>query len=59
MVAKLGDGDGALVRGGGSIVECEVGGFDGTAGSGKGEISSSVLVSMVISLVSALAERML
>jgi hypothetical protein len=47
----LGDGDGALVNGGGSIEECEVGGFDGMIGSGKDGISSSCEVSIVICLV--------
>lgn len=56
--AKLGDGDGALVRGGGSMDECEVGAFDGIAGSGKAGISSSLEeVSMVICLVVGIAWR--
>lgn len=50
--ARLGEGDGALVMGGGSIEACEVGGFDGMMGSGKDGISSSIVeVSMVICLV--------
>ena len=45
----LGEGDGALVIGGGSIEECDVGGLDGMIGSGKEGISSSVdEVSIVI-----------
>ena len=59
IAAALGDGEGALVSGGGSIVECDVGGLEGTAGSGSSGMSSSVRVSMVISFVSALAVRML
>jgi hypothetical protein len=47
----LGDGDGALVTGGGSIEECDVGGFDGIMGSGKAGISSSSEVSMMICFV--------
>lgn len=47
-----GDGDGALVIGGGSIDECEVGSFEGRTGSGKDGISSSIVdVSIVICLV--------
>jgi hypothetical protein len=49
---RLGEGEGALVMGGGSIDECDVGGFDGMTGSGKEGISSSMFeVSMVICLV--------
>jgi len=59
MVAALGDGEGALVRGGGSIVEYDEVDFEGIAGSGSGGISSSVRVSIVISLVSLTAVRML
>lgn len=51
-MAALVEGDGALVSGGGSMVEYEVIGLAGTAGSGNGGISSSVRVSIVISLVS-------
>lgn len=48
----LGDGEGALVMGGGSIDACDVGGFDGMAGSGRDGISSSIEdVSMVICFV--------
>jgi hypothetical protein len=47
----LGDGEGALVGGGGSIDECDVGGFEGIAGSGKDGMSSSCDVSMVICFV--------
>jgi hypothetical protein len=39
------------VTGGGSIDECDVGGFDGIMGSGKASISSSWEVSIVICLV--------
>lgn len=50
--AALGDGEGALVMGGGSIEEDDRGGFEGSAGSGKARISSSADdVSMVICLV--------
>ena len=59
IAAMLGDGEGAPVRGGGSIAAWEVGGLDGTAGPGKEGISSSVRVSIVISFVSELAARML
>ena len=55
MVAALCAGDGALLRGGGSMAEFEVGGLVAIAGSGKGGMSSSVPVSMVISFVSVLA----
>lgn len=55
IAAELGEGDGALVSGGGSIFDCEAGAFDGNAGSGRSGISSSVRVSMVISFVSTLA----
>ena len=59
IAAALEEGEGALVRGGGSIVEFEMGcGLEGIAGSGKGGMSSSVRVSIVISFVSALAARM-
>lgn len=45
-------GDGALVIGGGSIEECDVGGLVGMIGSGSEGISSSTDdVSMVICLV--------
>ena len=57
MAAMLGEGDGALVSGGGSMLECEVGGLDGNTGSGNGGISSAARESIVISLVSTLAER--
>jgi len=57
MFAALGDGEGALVSGGGSMAACEVGGLVGIAGSGKAGMSSSPLVSMVISLVSVCCER--
>lgn len=50
MVAALGEGDGA--RGGGSMEAWEVGGFGGCAASGRGGMSSSALVSIVISFVS-------
>ena len=59
IAAMLGDGEGAPVRGGGSIAAYEVGGLDGTAGPGKDGMSSSVWVSMVISFVSVLAARIL
>jgi len=59
IAATLGEGEGALVRGGGSIAACEVGGLEGMAGSGRAGMSSSVPVSMVISLVSAVAVRRL
>ena len=49
MFAALGEGEGALVSGGGSMAACEVGGLVGIAGSGKAGMSSSPLVSMVIS----------
>ena len=50
--AMLGDGDGALVSGGGSIEALDVGAFDGRAGSGNAGISSSAdEVSIVICLV--------
>jgi hypothetical protein len=56
--AVSGEGDGAVVRGGGSIDECEVGALDGIAGSGSARISSSVdAVSMVICLVGGRAWR--
>lgn len=57
IAAVLGEGEGALVRGGGSIDACEVVGFDGMTGSGSCGMSSSVRVSMVISLVSTLDVR--
>jgi len=47
----LGDGEGALVGGGGSIDEYDVGGFEGMAGSGNDGMSSSWDVSMVICFV--------
>jgi hypothetical protein len=47
----LGDGEGALVTGGGSIDECDVGGLEGIIGSGSDGMSSSCEVSMVICLV--------
>lgn len=59
IVAALGDGEGAPASGGGSMAACEVGGFGGTAGSGKGGMSPSPLVSMVISFVSVCAVRRL
>lgn len=46
----LGEGEGALV-GGGSIEECDVGGFEGIIGSGNEGMSSSCDVSMVICFV--------
>jgi hypothetical protein len=49
----LGDGDGALVTGGGSIEACDVGGLEGIMGSGRASISSSCEVSMVICFVGA------
>lgn len=50
-LSMLGDGDGALVKGGGSIPVCE-GAFVGTAGSGRDSISGSAdEVSTVICLV--------
>lgn len=55
MAAWLSEGDGALLKGGGSMAKCDVGGCIGgtcTAGSGSAGMSSSVLVSMVISFVS-------
>ena len=49
---RLGEGEGALVMGGGSMDEWDVGGFEGMTGSGKEGISSSMFeVSMVICLV--------
>jgi len=49
---RLGDGEGALVSGGGSMDEFEGGILDGSAGSGKDGISSSAdVVSIVICLV--------
>jgi hypothetical protein len=56
--AKLGDGEGALVTRGGSIDECEVGGFEGMNGSGNDGISSSCDVSIVICLVIGALWRM-
>jgi hypothetical protein len=51
-----GEGEGALVMRGGSIDECDVGGFDGMTGSGKDGISSSIFeVSIVICLVGGAA----
>lgn len=48
----LGEGDGALVSGGGSMDAFEVGALDVSTGSGSAGISSSVdEVSMVICLV--------
>ena len=53
---RLGEGEGALVIGGGSMDECDVGGFEGMMGSGKDGISSSMFeVSMVICLVGGAA----
>jgi hypothetical protein len=46
-----GAGDGALVKGGGSIEECDVGAADGKTGSGRDGISSSMEVSMVTCFV--------
>lgn len=55
---RLGEGEGALVSGGGSIDECDVGALDGIAGSGKAGISSSAdEVSIVICLVGGTAWR--
>lgn len=48
----LGDGEGALVTGGGSIDECDVGGLDMSA-SGNAGMSSSCEVSIVMDLVGA------
>jgi hypothetical protein len=49
---RPGEGEGAFVMGGGSMDECDVGGFEGMTGSGKEGISSSIFeVSMVICLV--------
>jgi hypothetical protein len=54
--AGLGEGEGALVMGGGSIDECDVGGLDGMTGSGNDGISSSIFeVSIVICLVGGAA----
>jgi hypothetical protein len=54
----MGEGDGALVSGGGSIDECDVGALDGIAGSGSAGISSSAdAVSMVICFVGGIAWR--
>lgn len=47
----LAAGDGALVNGGGSILDCEVELFLGRIASGSAGISSSCEVSMVICLV--------
>lgn len=56
--ARLGEGDGALVIGGGSIDECDVGALEGIAGSGKAGISSSAdEVSIVMCFVGGLAWR--
>ena len=56
--ARPGDGEGALVSGGGSIDECDVGALDGIAGSGSAGISSSAdAVSIVICLVGETAWR--
>lgn len=57
IAAVLGVGEGALVSGGGSIDACEVAGFEGMTGSGSCGMSSSVRVSMVISFVSTLDDR--
>lgn len=57
MAAILGEGDGALVSGGGSMLECDVGGLDGNTGSGSGGMSSAARESMMISFVSTLADR--
>jgi uncharacterized membrane protein len=53
----LGDGEGALVKGGGSMDECDVCGLGGMTGSGNDGISSSCDVSMVICLVGRLFWR--
>lgn len=54
----IGEGDGALVSGGGSMDECDVGALDGIAGSGSARISSSAdAVSMVICFVGGIAWR--
>jgi hypothetical protein len=54
MVAAWVEGEGADVRGGGSMLECDVGGLAGITGAGSCGISSSGLrVSMAISFVSA------
>lgn len=55
---SVGFGDGALVGGGGSIEECDVGGFEGIAGSGNDGMSSSCEVSMVICFVGGALWRM-
>lgn len=56
--AALGEGEGALVIGGGSIEEDDRGGFEGIAGSGSAGISSSAEdVSIVICLVGGGASR--
>jgi hypothetical protein len=57
MVATFGEGEGALVSGGGSIAANEVGAFDGTTGAGSGGRSSAALVSIVISFVSGCDTR--
>lgn len=60
IVATLGEGEGADVSGGGSMLECDVGGsgLEVTAGSGNGGMSSSGFrVSMAISFVSMLLPR--
>jgi hypothetical protein len=57
VVVELGAGEGALVSGGGSIAEFDVGALVGNTGSGRGARSSSVLVSMVISFVSTVEVR--
>lgn len=53
----LGDGEGALVTGGGSIDECDVGGLEGINGSGNDGMSSSCEVSIVICFVGAVDWR--
>ena len=55
---RLGEGEGALVSGGGSMDACEVGALDGSAGSGSAGISSSIdEVSIVICLVGGIDWR--
>lgn len=54
-VARLGEGERALAKGGGSIEECEFGTLEGMTGSGKAGISSSdEAVSIVICFVAGL-----
>lgn len=57
--ARLGDGEVALVSGGGSMDACDVGALEGKAGSGSAHRSSSSVeeVSMVICFVWGTAWR--